>query len=71
VLAEAEKKAMEELDQALLADVQAIPEGQEAVCVGIARDFGKDVGVFRGEVKHVRAQRKRHVYHVQYEDGGQ
>jgi hypothetical protein len=67
LLAAAEEKAIEE--EALFADVQAIPEGQEAVGVGIARDFGKEVGVFRGEVKHVRAQRKRHVYHVQYEDG--
>ncbi len=49
--------------------MQAIPEGQEAVGVGIARDFGKDVGVFRGEVMHEKAQRKRHVYHVKYEDG--
>ena len=48
---------------------QAIPEGQEAVGVGIARDFGKDVGVFKGEVTHVKDQRKRHIYHVQYEDG--
>jgi hypothetical protein len=33
---------------------QAIPEGQQAVGVGIlARDFGKDVGVFKGDVKHV------------------
>jgi hypothetical protein len=45
--------------------VQTIPEGQNAVGVPIARGFGKDLGVFRGEVKHVKAQRKRHVYHVQ------
>jgi hypothetical protein len=49
--------------------MQAIPEGHEAVGVGIARDFGKDMGVFKGEVRHVKAQRKRHIYHVQYEDG--
>ncbi len=71
MLAAAEKKAIE--DEAIFADVKAIPEGQEAVGVaagvGIARDFEKDLGVFIGEVKHVRAQRKRHVYHVQYEDG--
>jgi hypothetical protein len=69
LLAEADKKAKGELDQALLAGEQAIPEGQEAIGVGIARDFGKDVGVFRGEVKHVKAKRKRHIYHVHYEDG--
>ncbi len=68
-MAVAEKTAMVELDQALLVDVQAIPDGQEAVGVAIARDFGKDLGVFRGEVKHVRGQRNRHVYYVQYEDG--
>ncbi len=62
LLTAAEEKAIE--DEPRIADVQEISEGQEAVGVGIARDFGKDVGVFRGEVKHVRAQRKRHVYHV-------
>jgi hypothetical protein len=35
----------------------------------IARDFGKDVGFFKGDVRHVKEQRKRHIYHVQYEDG--
>jgi hypothetical protein len=39
---------------------QAIPEGHQSVGVGIARDFGKDVGVFKGEVKHMKEYRKRH-----------
>ena len=63
----AQEKAIEK--ETLFPNVQTIPEGQDAVGVGIARDFGKDVGVFRGEVKDVRAQRKRYVYHVKYEDG--
>ncbi len=63
-MAEAEKKVMEDFE-----DVRTIPEGQDAVEMPIARDFGKDLGVFRGEVKHVKAHRRRHVYHVQYEDG--
>ena len=50
----AQEKAIEK--ETLFANVQTIPEGQDAVGVGIARDFGKDVGVFRGEVKDVRAQ---------------
>jgi hypothetical protein len=46
-----------------------IPEGQQAVGAGIARAFGKDMGVFKGQVRHVQAVRRGHIYHVQYEDG--
>ncbi len=46
-----------------------MPEGEQAVGVGIARDFGKDLGVFKGQVQRVQAVRRRHIYHVQYEDG--
>jgi hypothetical protein len=50
--------------------VEAVmPQGEEAVGAGIARDFGKDLGVFKGQVAHVEAVRRRHVYHVKYEDG--
>ncbi len=30
-----------------------MPEGDEAVGAGIARDFGKDLGLFKGKVEHV------------------
>ena len=66
------KAMLADIERNMTVDIpatQAIPEGQEAVGVGIARDFGKDVGVFKGEVTHVKDQRKRHIYHVQYEDG--
>jgi hypothetical protein len=33
--------------------IPTIPEGQEAVGSGIARDFGKIMGVFKGKVMHV------------------
>ena len=46
-----------------------MPEGEGAVGAGIARDFGKDLGVFKGQVAHVEAGRRRHVYHVKYDDG--
>ncbi len=46
-----------------------MPEGDEAVGAGIARDFGKDLGLFKGKVEHVQTVRRRHVYHVKYEDG--
>jgi hypothetical protein len=49
--------------------IQTIPEGQETVGSGIARDFGKDMGVFKGKVMHVQAVRRRDIYHVEYEDG--
>jgi hypothetical protein len=46
-----------------------MPEGEQAVGAGIARDFGTELGVFKGKVHHVQAVRRRHVYHVKYEDG--
>ena len=49
--------------------IQTIPEGQEAVGSGIARDFGIDMRVFKGKVLHVQAVRRRNIYHVEYEDG--
>ncbi len=51
--------------------VDSIPEGQDAVGAGIARDFGKDLGVFKGKVMNVQAVRTmtRNIYHVVYEDG--
>ena len=47
--------------------IPTIPEGQEAVGSGIARDFGKDMEVFKGKVMHVQAVRRRIIYHVEYE----
>jgi hypothetical protein len=49
--------------------VESIPEGDEAVCVGVARDFGNYLGMFKGNVVCVKENRQRHVYHVVYEDG--
>jgi hypothetical protein len=46
-----------------------MPEGEQAVGAGIARDFGKDLGAFKGQVQNVQAVRRRHIYHVKYEDG--
>jgi hypothetical protein len=66
------KALLADIERNLTVDVpveKTIPEGQEAVGVGIARDFGKDVGVFKGVVTNVREHRKRNIYHVQYEDG--
>lgn len=66
------KALLADIERNLTVDVpveKTIPEGQEAVGVGIARDFGKDVGVFKGVVTKVREHRKRNIYHVQYEDG--
>ncbi len=48
---------------------EVIPDGQAAVGAGIARFFGKDLGVFKGQVVRVEAVRRRHMYHVKYEDG--
>jgi hypothetical protein len=45
------------------------PEGEAAVGVGVARDFGTDGGMFKGKVVHVRKNRHRHIYHILYEDG--
>ncbi len=64
LLADLEKNVSEDFE-----GMQAIPEGRAAVGIGIARDFGKDVGVFKGEVMHVKEHRKRFIYHVKYEDG--
>ncbi len=45
------------------------PEGEAAVGVGVARDFGTDGGMFKGKVVHVRKNRQRYIYHILYEDG--
>ncbi len=45
------------------------PEGEAAVGVRVARDFGRDGGIVKGKVVHVRKNRQRHNYHILYEDG--
>jgi hypothetical protein len=49
--------------------VKEAPEGEDAVGAGVARDFGRDVGMFKGQVVEVRKNRQRHIYHILYEDG--
>jgi hypothetical protein len=58
-----------DLAKALKDNVDTIPEGQSAVGEGIARDFGKELGMFKGKVIQVETIRTRHIYHVVYEDG--
>ena len=58
-----------DLAKALKDNVDTIPEGQSAVGEGIARDFGKELGMFKGKVIRVDTIRTRHIYHVVYEDG--
>ena len=48
---------------------EEVPKGEAAVGVGVARDFGKDLGIFKGKVVHVRKNRHRDIYHILYEDG--
>ncbi len=38
---------------------EVVPEGEAAVGVSVARDFGKDGGMFKGKVVEVRKNRQR------------
>ncbi len=53
----------------MIAICEVVPEGEAVVGVGVARDFGKDLGIFKGKVVDVRKIRQKYIYHILYEDG--
>jgi hypothetical protein len=46
-----------------------MPLGAQCVGLDVARDFGSQIGIFKGKITSVNTEGRRHYYHVLYEDG--
>ncbi len=46
-----------------------MPVGAQCVGLDVARDFGPQIGIFKGKISSVNTEGRRHYYHVLYEDG--
>ena len=46
-----------------------MPVGAQCVGLDVARDFGPQIGIFKGKITSVNTEGRRHYYHVLYEDG--
>jgi hypothetical protein len=46
-----------------------MPVGAQCVGLDVARDFGPQIGIFKGKITYVNEEGRRHYYHVLYEDG--
>jgi hypothetical protein len=46
-----------------------LPQGEACIGIHVARDFGGDLGIFKGSIVRVDLNRRRPLYHVVYDDG--
>ncbi len=54
---------------AVIPPAQVLPQGEACIGILVAGDFGGEHGVCHGSIVSVDLNRRRHLYHVLYDDG--